>query len=325
VAEPLVSVVVPARRLTDVGRRCFEHLLALPQPVEILFVPDEPEEVDPRVTCVPSGPATIGEKRQLGLDRARGPFIALLDDDAYPHPSWLEQAVAAFADPGVGAVTGPTLTPPDDHRLARLGGRVYESRLVSGTQRWRYVPLEPRDVEEGTGVNTIFRREDALAIRFDTIQMPGDDTVLGDRMRARGRRIRYVPGAIAFHTRRRLWRAHLLQLFRYSVQRGRFARQIGGASRQPAYFAPSALLLWTLLGWIPPAVRPFWAGSLGLYAAVCLVAGRSRRPGDWLRVSAGIVATHYTYGVGVLLGLCSRRLPQERAASDPVESSASSR
>ncbi|MDX6505227.1 MAG: hypothetical protein QOE29_2352, partial [Gaiellaceae bacterium] len=77
--EPTVSVIVPAPRLTAVGRRCLERLLELPQPVEILFVPDEAEEVPAGVLCLPSGKVNVGEKRQLALERSTGAFVALLD------------------------------------------------------------------------------------------------------------------------------------------------------------------------------------------------------------------------------------------------------
>lgn len=305
---------MPAPRLTPVGRRCLDHLLALPHPVEILFVPDEEEDVPAGVTCIPSGKVNVGEKRQLALSRSSGAFVALLDDDAYPHPSWRENALAAFADPEVAAVTGPTITPADDPVLAQLGGRVFASPLVAGPNRWRYTPGEPRDVDEGTGVNVMFRREVAEAITLRSDYYPGCDTVLGDRLRSRGLRIRYVPGMIAYHSRRKLWRPHLTQIWRYARHRGIFVWRFGGISRHPSYFVPSLFLVWALLGWLGPHwLDRIWALSLLLYAAASVLAGFDRHPLRWLRLALAVPATHLTYGVGFLLGLARVPVPEERA------------
>jgi GT2 family glycosyltransferase len=312
--EPRVSVIVPAPRLNPVGVRCLDRLLQLPEQVEILFVPDVQEDVPDGVTCIPSGKVNVGDKRQLALERSTGAFVALLDDDAYPHASWLEGALAAFADPEVAAVTGPTLTPEDDTELAQLGGRVFASPLVAGPNRWRYFPGEPRDVDEGTGVNVMFRRAVAQEITLRSDYYPGCDTVLGDRLRSRGMRIRYVPGMIAYHTRRELWKPHLVQIWRYARHRGLFVWRFGGISRSPSYFIPSAFLLWALLGWLGPGwLDLVWLASLAVYALAAIVFGFDRKPSRWWRLALAVPATHLTYGVGFLLGLARVPVPEERA------------
>jgi hypothetical protein len=306
-----LSAVVPARGLTAHGRRCLDTLLAL-RDVEVVFVPDEAEpELDPRVVCVPSGPATVGAKRQLGLERSTGDLVALIDDDAYPHVTWLENVLDAFDDdPLVAAVCGPTLTPPADGELEQLGGRVYASPLVAGPHRWRYAPRRERDVDDAPSANLVLRRDDALAVGLESAHYPGDDTIVCQRLLERGGRIRYVPQAIAFHSRRPLWQPHLTQVWRFGRRRGAFARVFGGNSRRPAYFAPSALVVGAVAGAAVPQVRGLWAAGLGAYAAACLVAGADRRPGVWARLSAGIAATHATYGIAFLVG-CLGPLPDE--------------
>lgn len=313
-SEPVVTAIVPAAELTALGRRALERLVALGDRVEVLFVPDEPVEgLDARVTVLPSGPVPVGTKRQLALDRARGELVALVDDDAYPHPSWLDAVLAAFAaDPGAAAVCGPTLTPPDDPPLEQAGGRVYASPLVAGPARWRYEPRAARDVDDAPSANLVIRREDALAVGMESPFHPGEDTVVCDRLVRRGRRIRYVPDAIVYHSRRPLWRPHARQVWRFGRRRGSFARRLGGNSRRLPYAAPSALVLGLGLGWLLPGRgRRLWrAGSLA-YVAACVVAARDRDPRRWARVAAGIPVTHAAYGVGFLLGVAGVKLPEE--------------
>ncbi len=308
-SPPLVSVIVVAPELNDYGRRCLAALLALPDEVELLFVPDEPTvEVDPRVVVIPSGSAvTTGHKRQLALDRARGEYVALIDDDAYPHPSWLAMALGAIeADPAIAAAAGPTLTPSDDSELERLGGRIYASPLVSGPHRARYRIGAAGDVDDAPSVNLVLRREQALAVGLDSPDRWGEDTLTIDGLLRRGHRIRYEPGAIVYHSRRPLWLPHLRQLYRWSRHRSAYARTIRGNSLRPSYFAPSALVVFVLAG---PLLRGrgrwwrMWRLGASVYAAACVAAGADRRPSRWARLSGGIAATHLVYGVGFLIGL----------------------
>ncbi len=314
-SEPRVSVIVPTRELTDDGRACLSALVALGEHVEVLLVADGPAPGAPTgVRCLPSGPVPVSDKRQLGLEQARGKIIALIDDDAYPHRSWLDYVEAAFAeDGGVGAVCGPTITPGDSPKREQLSGRVYALWLVSGPNRWRYAFTDARDVDDAPSVNLAFRREDALEIRFDSPYYPGDDTIVCNRLIRRGRRIRYAPGAIVFHRRRPLWRGHLQQVWRFGRHRGAFARTIGGNSARPAYFAPSLLALGLGLGWaLPGSGRRWWRAGALVYALACAASAMDRDPGTWLRVGLAIPATHACYGTGFLLGFFGLPLDELR-------------
>lgn len=310
----VLTAIVAARSLTDLGRRSLEHLLALGPGVEVIFVPDYATAApDPRVVVLASGPVPVGDKRELALGHAQGAFIGLLDDDAYPHPSWLTVVLDAFAsDPGIAAVCGPTLPPPDATPLERDGDRVYTSPLVAGPHLWRYEPRPARDVDDAPMSNLVLRREVALDVGLASEFHPGEDTVVCDRLVRAGHRIRYVPAAIVFHSRRPLWIPHLRQLWRFARRRGSFARRFGGNSRRLSYAAPTTLLLALSCGWLlPDPGRKAWVAGLVLYGGACAAFGRSRQLGSWLRVSAGIPASHATYGLGYLLGLAGLRLPEE--------------
>jgi len=52
----------------------------------------------------------IAHSRNILLEYAKSPYIAYTDDDAVPHPHWLEELLHALElDEKVGAVTGPVL------------------------------------------------------------------------------------------------------------------------------------------------------------------------------------------------------------------------
>ena len=53
--------------------------------------------------------ANLAMSRNIGIAAAAGDIIAFIDDDAVPHPQWLDHLVARYADPRVGAVGGYTI------------------------------------------------------------------------------------------------------------------------------------------------------------------------------------------------------------------------
>ncbi|WP_445635026.1 glycosyltransferase family 2 protein [Nostoc sp. DSM 114161] len=103
------------------------------------------------------------------LSEVQGDILSITDDDAAPHPDWLERIAAYFAC---------------DSRLGGLGGRDWihhsnkledESRLVVGRLQWfgrvignHHLGVgEPREVDVLKGVNMSFRKEAIRELRFD--------------------------------------------------------------------------------------------------------------------------------------------------------------
>ncbi len=104
-----------------------------------------------------------------GLAAVEGDIVSITDDDAAPHPDWLERIAAYFTS---------------DSRLGGLGGRDWihhgskledESRPVVGQLQWfgrvignHHLGVgEPREVDILKGVNMSFRKEAVGQLRFD--------------------------------------------------------------------------------------------------------------------------------------------------------------
>lgn len=104
-----------------------------------------------------------------GLAAVEGDIVSITDDDAAPHPDWLERIAAYFTC---------------DSRLGGLGGRDWihhgsklenESRLVVGQLQWfgrvignHHLGVgEPREVDVLKGVNMSFRKQAIGQLRFD--------------------------------------------------------------------------------------------------------------------------------------------------------------
>lgn len=65
--------------------------------------------------------ANLAMSRNIGLSLAGGDIVAFIDDDAIPHPAWLEQLTEAYRDPRVGGAGG--------HTIGRMGSR-YQARTT---------------------------------------------------------------------------------------------------------------------------------------------------------------------------------------------------
>ena len=325
---PSVSAVVACPGASTMLRDCVAALgaerAACPGArLEAIVLPDEPtgEAWPDWVREIPTGRVLPSEKRNIGIRAARGEVVAFLDDDARPLPGWLDRALRWFADPAVGAVGGPAVTPPEDPFAAKMSGRVYESPLVSAGARRRYVPTAARDDDDLPSCNLLVRADLLRDLGgFNSENWPGEDTVLCLQIVHRlGRRLVYEPAAVAAHHRRPLFGPHLRQVSRYARHRGYFSRKFPETSRRVAFFVPSLLLLGTAGTLACAALSPVsrTAGVLAavggwvlaLYALLVLAASFSRNLRAWAWTAGGIVATHYAYGLNFLRGLFARSMP----------------
>lgn len=116
-AQPVtVSVVVPSYLRPDDLARCLRGLAAQTVEPEEILVVLRPEDSGGRAAAqgapcdVRVVPVRIsGQVAALnqGCDAARGSVIAFTDDDAVPHPGWVESLASRFStDPRIGAVGG---------------------------------------------------------------------------------------------------------------------------------------------------------------------------------------------------------------------------
>ncbi len=332
-SPPRVSVVVPCPNDSAMLRECLKALEAQTyENWEAIVLPDAmffpPSMCGGRLSVVPTGKVRPAEKRNLGIREARGEIVAFIDDDAYPDARWLEYAVKYFSDPTIGAVGGPGVTPPGDGWLAKLGGRVYENPLVSGNYRYRYkAGGVRRDVDDYPSCNLFVRRDVLEEIGgYRTDFWPGEDTLLCKDILDRSLRIVYDPWVTVFHHRRALFGAHLRQLGRYAFHRGYFCKRFPSNSLHFSYFVPSLFVAYLAAALAMLAALPFapWLSRaasfaflpLAFYLLLVLATTFALNPVSWLLTAAGVFATHVTYGVRFVQGLCASKAPCEFIGKD---------
>ncbi len=140
----------------------------------------------------------------LGVQKASGEYIAFLNNDARPHPSWIAEGIAAFqGDPNIGAVASKVLD-WEGTRIDYVGAAItwygmgykpHAGELDGG--KWDV----PRDVLFGTGAAMFIRTEvfRALGGFDDEYFMFYDDVDLGWRLNLLGYRFRFQPSSLVYH------------------------------------------------------------------------------------------------------------------------------
>jgi glycosyltransferase involved in cell wall biosynthesis len=212
------------QRLSDVleaveslRRQSYPHL-------EIVFVAEGSEELGNQVAAlgrergvpnlrvvVNDGDPGLTFARNVGIQYARGEFIAFFDDDAVAAPDWAEHLVKTFeAHPEAIGLTGQALP------LWRGEGAPWfpdELDWILGSTRftgWQ----EPRVVRNAFGMNMAFRREAFEHCRFSPVLvggnqgdptgikrgLVGDDTLFSLELRARTKRpILFSPEVVVYN------------------------------------------------------------------------------------------------------------------------------
>lgn len=312
---PLFSVIIPFKEHGILVEECLSHLFAMHETrFEVILLPDSPIPAvkgvyaHPSVTILPTGPVSPAIKRDKGAAAAKGNYLAFIDDDAYPEPTWLTVALLAFErEPDVVAVGGPAQTPPSDPFWARASGAVFLSRFSGGFPQ-RYLSLPPRRyVDDWPSVNLIVRKDAFEAAGgFDNAFWPGEDTKFCmDLVQKTGGKILYLPEMLVWHHRRAGLCKHLRQVGNYGAHRGYFAKNFPETSRRPLYFLPALWLIFVVLGL---TVLPCSLFSLGvkLYCAALALAflGIVRHEPVSVALAAVpyTVLTHLWYGWRFLRG-----------------------
>ena len=202
---PEVSVIVCNYNGAAVLQRCIEHILAQGHPsFEIVVVDDGSEDESPAMAESFAARGQIrflrseinrglSVARDLGARAARGRILAFVDNDGYPHPTWLEQGALPFADPEVGAVASLVFFNRNKCVVNGAGGTL-NLRGYGGDFSFRRA-LEfaalPREALYPMGCGMLVRRStwEAIAPLDPAIRNYYDDVEVGIRVWNLGQRV----------------------------------------------------------------------------------------------------------------------------------------
>lgn len=318
--NPKISIIIPCKNMDALTLECIDRCSELDyENFEIIALPDHDREsnLNRNLKSIATGEVSPGKKRNIGLKNSSGELLAFIDSDAYPRRDWLKNAARYFSDPEVAAVGGPGVTPENDSIMQKAGGYVLSSFMVGGLAD-RYDTGKSRASDDIHSCNFIARRAVLEDIGgWDEKYWPGEDTLVCLGIKKLGKKMIEAPDVVVYHHRRPLFMKHLVQVSRFGMHRGFFAKQYPETSLRLSYFFPSILVLFIISGAVFPLADSsfpfFYIPILSIYIFAALVASLMATVyGKNLLflplVFMGTIATHITYGIYFLRGLAAREL-----------------
>jgi cellulose synthase/poly-beta-1,6-N-acetylglucosamine synthase-like glycosyltransferase len=320
---PMVSIIIPLYVISDRFFEDFKKFEKLDYPnFEIIVVCDKKVDL-PKLKKVPvaflltghkqSGPA---EKRDIALKKAKGEICAFIDDDAYPNPDWLKQAVGWMDAERIVAVGGPGVTPPENTYWQKIAGYIIESYLCSGGIQYRFYPGRfTFFVQDYPAYNLLVKTKILKKVGgYGSTFYGGEDTLLCLKLIQHGE-ILYDPRAIVYHHRREFPGQLLKQIAGVGLHRGYFFKKYPETSRSIFYLLPTALTVSFLFAIFLLIIYPtlFLLPFSFLFLLVILIGAVSvynhkTSLVEAITASLGIVITHITYGVYFIKGLFTKKL-----------------
>lgn len=310
---PSVAVVIATRDRPEQLQTCLDSLAGLDRPPDQLVVVDNAPSDDrtskvvetwehdgvpsPRYACEPV--AGLARAHNLSLDLVETDIVAFTDDDVIIDNRWLDQLVAGFEGPEVGAVTGMIFpaeldTWPQQWADDTIGfNKGYRPVVFDLDANRPDSPLFPFQAGlMGSGANMAFRTGTLRQLGgFDPALGAGTPALGGDDLHAfysvvtGGHSVVYQPSAIVLHRHHRTSEGLLRQSYGYGA--GLTAYLTSLAMADPSVLLRLGRRLASGLAWLRsngrPGADPTPRGPLATAAVRAQRRGMANGPVAYLR------------------------------------------
>jgi len=302
-----ISVIIPVKNGERTISRCLEAIFSQTyKPYEVIVVDGrstdktvEKAKLFP-VKVVYEDYGTVGGARQVGLENARGDYVAFTDADCIPERNWLENLVRGFeVDNGVLGVGGG---------IKNVGEGIWEKSITfimdtflgsANSVQGRLFKVK-KFVRSISGCNSMYRRKVLLKVGGVNVTLSvNEDTELNRRLLKVGKLL-YVPNAIVLHYQGRGLRGFAKRMYQFGFGRGKL--RLWDLQCIP----PVATLILMILSLI--FTHWIFLGAIIAYSLVLTVMGLKiaiRKKDFRYAVSIPIVyfIEHSLYTIGFWLGL----------------------
>lgn len=286
-SKPYISIIVPTLNEEKNLPRLLRSFIDLKYPkekYEVLIIDggssDQTGEIARKFGAkVFNNPFRLrGAGCQIGVEKARGEYIAFTDADCRVPEDWLlrlikgirgDKEMKIWRERGkekkrqkIGAAGGPNRTPTDDADFAKAAGEVLELLSKPGS-RYGYQGDKVTEIYHNSGCNVLYRKEAIIkAGGYDPDLITCEDEELDFRIRKAGYKLLYSPLVSVDHYRRASYFSFFKQAYRYGAGRMQAGRKHPEMIKW-FHYGPSIFLAITL-GEIIEAIIWGKAGILGI-------------------------------------------------------------
>jgi cellulose synthase/poly-beta-1,6-N-acetylglucosamine synthase-like glycosyltransferase len=307
-SKPKISVIIPVRNEANKIERCLEAVFSQScKPHEIIVVDGYSD--DGTIGRAEKFPVKIlfedyhtrGGACQVGIEHARGEYVAFTDADCIPERDWLDNLVEEFTNGTVGV--GGAVKNIGDGFWTHSVNLAYGTFLGSANSVQGRIFKDKRFASSISGCNSMYRRQDILKVGGFNTSLPGaEDADLNGRLLKEGKLL-YVPKAVILHDHGRGLREFARQMLRYGRDRG-VARR-AGLQVIPPLLVPLVLLTLLFTHWVLLSL-------FALYLAILVAMGlkftvQEKNIKYLVSIPIVYVIEHSLYTLGLWRGLVVRR------------------
>lgn len=266
-SSPDISVIIPVHNSEGTIGKCLESLANLEGPSPEIIILDDGSTDRTLEICqsfkhikiiqlTKGGPSRA---RNIGIELARGQFIAFTDGDCIVDKNWLNELRTCFTAPDIASAGGDQLSPCDES----VTGKRIQKFLKSIGFVADYVKTGRtlRETEHNPSCNAMYRKSVLQHVGcFSDSLWPGEDVELDMKIRKAGHRIMFNPNAIVHHYRPSTYRAYARMMIRYGAAQRYLVRKYGFF--RPIHFEPFALIAIVICVLGLTAFNPVFLGIL---------------------------------------------------------------
>lgn len=253
--QPKVSVVIPVRNEVEKIEQCLKAVLSQThKSYEVMIVDGHSD--DGTVEILKKFPVKIlyedyynrAGACQVGIENAKGEYVAFTDADCIPAGDWLVNLSREFDD-GIVGVGGGVKNIGKGLWIQSIN-LAYETFLGSANSIQGRFFKNKRFVSSISGCNSMYCMEDILKVGGFNVSLPGaEDAELNKRLLKKGNLL-YTPNAVIFHDHRRGLGEFAKQMLRYGRDRAvarRWGLQVIPPLVVPLLFLSVLFTRWILL------------------------------------------------------------------------------
>jgi succinoglycan biosynthesis protein ExoA len=260
---------------------------------------------DERVKVLDNPDGDLASALRIGLQTARGEFVAKMDAHTYFPPTYLQTGVERLRQGDVSWVSGPPI-PHGVDRCSRAVALALGTRLgVGGSGKWK---SSSEEKQLDTGVfSGVWRRSTLERLGGWEPDWPvNEDSELASRYLAAGEQILGMRSMGARYVPRNSLRGLARQYWRYGFYRAKTANRHPDSMRRSHLAPPLLLLALVIAPLLGPRGRRLAGVVLASYAAAqtAAIASVARdAEGSELALLPRVFATmHLSFGAGWLAG-----------------------
>ena len=217
--EPRISVIIPVKNEADKIGRCLDAVLSQSlQPYEVIVV--DGHSTDGTIEEVGKFPVTLlyedyhtrGGARQVGVDNAKGEYVAFADASTIPDKGWLQNLVKEFGE-GIVGIGGRTRNMGTKFWTNSIN-LAFATFLGSANSIQGRQFSEKRFVSSISGCNSVYRRQSIMDVGGFNVNWVSEDSELNSRLLKTGKLL-YTPEALVLHKQDRGLKEFCRQMYRW--------------------------------------------------------------------------------------------------------------